>query len=53
MDKEKLKNSIDELRDILNKICVTAEDNDCEKNRLAISQHMDQLIVKYMTQKDE
>jgi hypothetical protein len=53
IDKEKLKNSIDELRDVLNKICVTVEDSDALKSRLAISQLMDQLIVKYMTQKDE
>jgi len=53
IDKETLKNNIDELRDVLNKICVTAEDVDVVKSRLVISQLMDQLIVKYMTQKDE
>lgn len=53
IDKEKLKNNIDELRDVLNKICITAEDVDVVKSRLVISQLMDQLIVKYMTQKDE
>lgn len=53
IDKEKLKNNIDELRDVLNKICVTAEDVDVVNSRLVISQLMDQLIVKYMTQKDE
>ena len=47
-DKDELKKQIDELREVLNEICVTAEDSEGLKKRLLVSQHLDQIIVQYM-----
>ena len=46
--KDELKKQIDELRDVLNEICVTAQDTEGLKKRLLVSEHMDQIIVQYM-----
>lgn len=48
IDKDELKKQIDELREVLNEICVTAEDAEGLKKRLRISEHLDKLIVDYM-----
>ena len=46
--KEEIEKRIDELREVLNEICVTAEDTETLKKRLIVSQHLDQIIVQYM-----
>ena len=57
-DIEELNKNINELRDVLNEICVTteyAEDTDNAENikkRLLASQLLDQLIVKYMNKEN-
>lgn len=48
ISKDELEKHIEELRDILNKICATAQDAEGMKKRLNISEDLDQLIVKYM-----
>lgn len=48
IDKDELKKQIEELREVLNEICVTAEDTDGLKKRLLVSEHLDQIIVQYM-----
>lgn len=53
IEKVELRRNINELRDVLNEICVTAEDTEDLEKRLTVSQRLDELIVKYMTQKDE
>lgn len=53
IDKEELKKYIDELRDVLNEICVTAKGTEGLKKRLLVSEHMDQLIVQYMNANNE
>ena len=53
IDKEELKKYIDELRDVLNEICVTAKDTEALKKRLIISEQMDQIIVQYMNMDNE
>jgi len=47
-DKDELKKQIDELRDVLNEICATAQDSEGLEKRLLVSQHLDQIIVQYM-----
>lgn len=46
--KERLKKDIEELRDILNEICVIHEEMGQDDKTLIISQRLDKLIVKYM-----
>jgi hypothetical protein len=53
IDKEELKKYIDELRDVLNEICVTAKGTEGLKKRLLVSERMDQLIVQYMNANNE
>jgi len=53
MDKEKLKNYIDELREVLNEICVTDKDTEGIKKRLLVSEHLDKIIVEYMNMDNE
>lgn len=48
IDKEELKKKIEELRDVLNEICITAETAEELKERLTVSESLDKLIVKYM-----
>ena len=48
IDKEEIKKNINELRDTLNKICVTQEDTKEVEKRLILSQQLDELIVQYM-----
>jgi len=48
IDKEILEKNIEELRDILNKVCIKDESIDNMKNRLVISERLDKLIVEYM-----
>ena len=50
IDKEELKKNIEELRDVLNKICLTAETAEELKERLIVSESLDKLIVKYMNE---
>jgi len=47
IDKEKLKKYIDELREVLNEICVTDKDTEGIKKRLIVSEHLDKIIVEY------
>jgi hypothetical protein len=47
---ERLDKSIDEIRDVLNEISFTVEDNEYIKERLLVSQCLDELIVEYMKQ---
>ena len=46
--KDQLKKNIEELRDILNEICVIHEGMEKDDKTLIISQRLDKLIVKYM-----
>lgn len=48
--KGQLKKDIEELRDILNEICVINEKIANEGKTLLISQRLDELIVKYMNE---
>lgn len=45
---KKLNKSIEELREILNEICSTTQDSEKNKERLAVSKCLDELIVEYM-----
>lgn len=45
---KRLEKLIDKLRDILNEICSASNCADNTKERLIISQCLDQLIVEYM-----
>jgi hypothetical protein len=53
MNKEQLRNDIEELRDILNEICLKHEQIQDEEQTLIVSQQLDKLILKYMTYKGE
>lgn len=44
----KLDKQINELRDDLNEICATFEDDEVKSKKLIISQYLDELIVQYM-----
>jgi hypothetical protein len=46
--KDHLKNSINNLRDVLNEICCTDSGTEEKKERLDISMKLDKLIVEYM-----
>lgn len=50
---ERLKEQIDELREILNEICASSQGADLTKEILVISQCLDELIVEYMNQINE
>ncbi|MDP4088394.1 MAG: diguanylate cyclase [Bacillota bacterium] len=43
-----LDKQINELREVLNEVCFTLEDDESKPKRLVISQRMDELIVEYM-----
>ena len=43
-----LDNRITNLRDVLNEICCTEQNDEIQKRRLHISKELDELIVKYM-----
>ena len=45
---ETLNQQINELREILNEICVTSEGTGVTKEMLTVSQCLDELIVEYM-----
>ena len=47
---EKLNDQINELREILNEICMKSEGAELSKDIIIISQCLDELIVKYMNQ---
>ncbi|MFL0248523.1 Spo0E family sporulation regulatory protein-aspartic acid phosphatase [Candidatus Clostridium stratigraminis] len=44
----RLNEGIEELREVLNEICSTVEENEKDKKRLDISKTLDELIVEYM-----
>ncbi len=46
--KDQLKNDIEQLRDILNEICIIHEKLEDDEQTLIVSQQLDKLIVKYM-----
>lgn len=50
MDKEEIAKNIDELRDVLNEICAKAQGAEELKKRLIVSELLDKLIVKYMSE---
>lgn len=50
---ERLKEQIDELREILNEICVSPQNTELTKEMLIVSQCLDELIVEYMNQINE
>ena len=45
---DKLKNRINEVRDILNQTCSTFDGNEGKEYLLKISEELDELIVEYM-----
>ncbi|GLC31421.1 Spo0E family sporulation regulatory protein-aspartic acid phosphatase [Clostridium omnivorum] len=50
LDIESLKKSINEIREILDELCITTEEIKNSEERLAVSQYLDDLIVAYMKQ---
>lgn len=48
LDEDKLKTCIDTLRDILNEMCSTLDDNGMSLEKLIVSRELDKLIVDYM-----
>jgi hypothetical protein len=48
LELEKINKNIQELRDILNEICCTEAEDEKDKERLAVSEALDELIVQYM-----
>ena len=47
---EKLRKTINSLRDILNELCSALDETEEHKQRLIVSQHLDKLIVEYMNE---
>jgi two-component system cell cycle response regulator len=47
---DKLKDRINEVRDILNQICCTLDGNEGKEYLLKVSEELDELIVEYMKQ---
>lgn len=52
MKLDKLDRQINELREVLNEICATFEDDEVSSKRLLISQCLDELIVEYMKEQN-
>lgn len=50
MKLERLKKCIDELREVLNEMCMTLDEKVNNEERLIVSQYLDELIVQYMKQ---
>lgn len=50
LDIDSLKKSINEIRDILDELCITTDEISNSEERLAVSQYLDDLIVAYMKQ---
>lgn len=50
IDIEELTNRIDEVRDVLNEICITIDENENKEDILNVSEYLDRLIVAYMKQ---
>lgn len=50
---DELDKYIDDLRDVLNEICVTIDETDGANEKLIVSQFLDELIVEYMKQISE
>ncbi len=48
VEKDKLEKNIDELRAVLNKICISAKSTKELEERLVVSERLDKLIVEYM-----
>ncbi len=48
LELEKISRNIEELRDILNEICCTTVEDEKDEERLAVSEALDELIVRYM-----
>jgi hypothetical protein len=48
LELEKINKNIEELRDILNEICCTITEGEKDKERLTVSEALDELIVQYM-----
>jgi two-component system, cell cycle response regulator len=48
LELEKINKNIEELRDILNEICCTITEDEKDKERLKVSEALDELIVQYM-----
>lgn len=44
----RINKGIEELREVLNEICITIEGNEKYEKRLAISKCLDELILDYM-----
>lgn len=49
----KLKSEIDEMREVLNEVCCSVDNEESKTNILTISQDLDELIVEYMKQINE
>jgi two-component system, cell cycle response regulator len=48
LELERINKNIEELRDILNEICCTITEDEKDKERLTVSEALDELIVQYM-----
>jgi two-component system, cell cycle response regulator len=48
LELERINKNIEELRDILNEICCTITEDEKYKERLTVSEALDELIVQYM-----
>jgi len=50
-DEEKLKDCINNLRDVLNELCCAIDEGEVSIERLFVSRKLDELIVEYMNLK--
>ena len=53
IDKNGIKRNMEELREILNEVCITQKNKKELKKRLILSQQLDQLIIAYMNKDNE
>lgn len=50
IDIEELSQKINEVRDVLNEVCCTLDENQNNEDVLKVSEYLDQLLVEYMRQ---
>jgi len=48
----KLTQYINEVRDVLNEICITIDENENKEYILKVSEYLDELIIEYMKRSD-
>lgn len=53
LDEDNLIRNIDKLRDVLNEMCCTLDDQEINNDKLIVSQQLDKLIFDYMMLKSD